>query len=161
MVTSLPSLSLSLSVSLSLSLSLSLSHRKYLTHNIGSASALPIIPTKWRTGSSRRCVGGSRHMVDWSAKLDERRCWSHYRSRRKSPQWTVFTLGENMAAACPRWYNAALTHTKWMGNPSSPTLSSNCENRRAFFCQTSPGMHVWGVLVPIRTVFKRSNRPRE
>ena len=47
MVTSLPSLSLSLSVciSLSLSLSLSLSHRKYLTHNIGSASALPIIRT--------------------------------------------------------------------------------------------------------------------
>ena len=41
MVTSLPSLSLSLS--LYLSLSLSLSHRKYLTHNIGSASALPII----------------------------------------------------------------------------------------------------------------------
>ena len=37
MVTSLPSLSLSLS------LYLSLSHRKYLTHNIGSASALPII----------------------------------------------------------------------------------------------------------------------
>ena len=37
MVTSLPSLSLSLS--LSLSVSLSLSHRKYLTHNIGSASA--------------------------------------------------------------------------------------------------------------------------
>ena len=44
MVTSLPSLSLSLSVSLSLSLSLS--HRKYLTHNIGSASALPIIILK-------------------------------------------------------------------------------------------------------------------
>ena len=60
----------------------------------------------------------------------------------------------------PRWYNAALTHTKWMGNPSSPTLSSNCENLRACFCQTSPGMHVWGVLVPIRTVFVRSNRPR-
>ena len=40
-----------------------------------------------------------------------------------------------------------------MGNLSSPTLSSNCENRRACFCQTSPGMHVWGVLVPIRTVF--------
>ena len=38
MVTSLPSLSISLSVSLPLS------HRKYLTHNIGSASALPIIP---------------------------------------------------------------------------------------------------------------------
>ena len=60
----------------------------------------------------------------------------------------------------PRWYNAALTHTKWMGNLSSPTLNSNCENRRACFCQTSPGMHVWGVLVPIRTVFMRSNRPR-
>ena len=43
MVTSLPSLSLSLSVCISLSLSLSLSHRKYLTHNIGSASALPKI----------------------------------------------------------------------------------------------------------------------
>ena len=39
MMTSLPSISLSLSVSLSLSLS----HRAYLTHNIGSASALPII----------------------------------------------------------------------------------------------------------------------
>ena len=37
MVTSLPSLSISLSVCISLS------HRKYLTHNIGSASALPII----------------------------------------------------------------------------------------------------------------------
>ena len=37
MVTSLPSFSLSLSVSLSLS------HRMYLTHNIGSTSALPII----------------------------------------------------------------------------------------------------------------------
>ena len=36
-------LSLSVCISLSLSLSLSLSHRKYLTHNIGSASALPII----------------------------------------------------------------------------------------------------------------------
>ena len=46
-----------------------------------------------------------------------------------------------------------------MGNPSSPTLSSNCENRRACFCQTSPGMHVWGVLIPIRT-FMRSNWPR-
>ena len=44
MVTSLPSLSLSLS--LCLYLSLSLSHRKYLTHNIGSASALPIIKEK-------------------------------------------------------------------------------------------------------------------
>ena len=39
MVTSLPSLSLSVC----LYLSLSLSHRMYLTHNIGSASALPII----------------------------------------------------------------------------------------------------------------------
>ena len=39
MVMSLPSFSLCLS----LSLSLSLSHRMYLTHNIGSASALPII----------------------------------------------------------------------------------------------------------------------
>ena len=43
MVTSLPSFSLSLCISLSLSLSLSLSHRMYVTHNIGSASALPIM----------------------------------------------------------------------------------------------------------------------
>ena len=45
MMTSLPSISLSLSLSLSLylSLSLSLSHRAYLTHNIGSASGLPLI----------------------------------------------------------------------------------------------------------------------
>ena len=42
MVTSLPSFSLSLS----LCISLSLSHRMYLTHNIGSASALPIIWTQ-------------------------------------------------------------------------------------------------------------------
>ena len=41
MVTSLPSISLSLS----LCISLSLSHRAHLTHNIGSASALPIIGT--------------------------------------------------------------------------------------------------------------------
>ena len=37
---------LSLSVSLSLSLSLSLSHRAHRAHNIGNASALPIIYTK-------------------------------------------------------------------------------------------------------------------
>ena len=42
-VTSLPSVPLSLCLSFSLSLSLSLSHRAHLTHNIGSASALPII----------------------------------------------------------------------------------------------------------------------
>ena len=28
------------------------------------------IPTKWRTGSSRRCVGGSRHMVDFRPKFN-------------------------------------------------------------------------------------------
>ena len=37
-----------------------------------------------------------------------------------------------------------------MGNPSSPTLRPNCENGRACFYQTCPGLHVWGVLVPIR-----------
>ena len=37
------SLSLSLSLSLYLSLCISLSHRMYLTHNLGSASALPIV----------------------------------------------------------------------------------------------------------------------
>ena len=47
MVTSLPSLSLSLC----LSVSLSLSHRKYLTHNIGSASALPIIRILYALGT--------------------------------------------------------------------------------------------------------------
>ena len=62
-VTSLPSLSLFLSLSLSLSLciflSLSLSHRAHLTHNIRSASALPIIRCKlrcvgWRSRSKNR-----------------------------------------------------------------------------------------------------------
>ena len=43
MVTSLPSISLSFSVSLSLSLS----HQKYLTHNIGSAEALPILCVRY------------------------------------------------------------------------------------------------------------------
>ena len=42
---------LSLSVCISLSLSLSLFHRKYLTHNIGSASVLPIMK-KFSRGSS-------------------------------------------------------------------------------------------------------------
>ena len=37
----------SVSLSLYLSLSLSLSHRKYLTHNIGSASALPILCVRY------------------------------------------------------------------------------------------------------------------
>ena len=53
MVTSLPSLSLCLY----LSLSLSLSHRKYLMHNIGSASALPIInfPPQSRLKQTCKC----------------------------------------------------------------------------------------------------------
>ena len=89
--------------------------------------------------------------------------WVRAKSRGFAPVSCVYckpALRGKWRPRTPRWYNAALTHTKWMGNPSSPTLSSNCENRRACFCQTSPGMHVWGVLVPIRTVFVRSNRPR-
>ena len=46
LVTSLPSLSLCIS--------LSLSHRKYLTHNIGSASALPIIQRERERERERR-----------------------------------------------------------------------------------------------------------
>ena len=56
MMTSLPSISLSLCISLSLSvslsLSLSLSHRAYLTHNIGSASTLPIM--NYRKGLAKK-----------------------------------------------------------------------------------------------------------
>ena len=39
-------------------------------------------------------------------------------------------------------------------------LELNLWKSTCFFCQTSPGMHVWGVLVPliIRTVFMRSIR---
>ena len=48
MVTSLPSFSLSLCISLSLS------HRMYLTHNIGSASALPIIQRERERKRDRR-----------------------------------------------------------------------------------------------------------
>ena len=36
-----------------------------------------------------------------------------------------FHLRGKWRTRTPRWYNAALTHAKWMGNPSSPTLSSN------------------------------------
>ena len=57
MVTSLPSISLSLS--LCISLSLSLSHRMYLTHNIGSASALPIMSFNNR-GDRQLIVPSSR-----------------------------------------------------------------------------------------------------
>ena len=46
MVTSIPSLSLSFS--LSLSVSLSVCHRVHLTHNIGSAAALPITESNER-----------------------------------------------------------------------------------------------------------------
>ena len=83
-----------------------------------------------------------------------------HETRGRVPPNGPYSPKGKMAAAYTRWYNAALTHTKWTGNPSSPTFSSNCENGRACFCQTSPGLHVWGVLVPIRIVFNRSNRPR-
>ena len=57
MVTSLPSHYFRLTTSVSLSLSLS--HRLYLTHNIGSASALPIIREKnrIRKGEKKRNCG--------------------------------------------------------------------------------------------------------
>ena len=61
MVTSLPSFSLSLS----LSLCISLSHRMYLTHNIGSASALPIGRLSWVFDHSSR---GSRHLKEWEER---------------------------------------------------------------------------------------------
>ena len=54
MVTSLPSFSLSLS------LCISLSHRMYLTHNIGSASALPIISLSLRLHASYSHLGPMR-----------------------------------------------------------------------------------------------------
>ena len=104
------------------------------------------------------------------ARERERRKWRHHFRAKIGDEFhfplpKIRTMGHihlrgKWRPRTPRWYNAALTHTKWMGNLSSPTLNSNCENRRACFCQTSPGMHVWGVLVPIRTVFMRSNWPR-
>ena len=92
-------------------------------------------------------------------------CVSHDISDRWFPRVSGGVMGHihlrgKWRPRTPRWYNAALTHTKWMGNLTLPTLSSNCEKRRACFRQMSPGMHVWGVLVPIRTVFMRSNWPR-
>ena len=47
-----------------------------------------------------------------------------------------------MAAACPRWYNAALTHAYKVNGKSEFADFELSENRRACFCQTSPGMHV-------------------
>ena len=176
---------------LSLSLSLSLSHRAHLTHNVGSAYALPIIGP----GRIWSFVLGFRSLIARLAPFERvgTKRAKHFLAtesvnplRISAPQCQWWPLSEGRNEKCeflaresvnsspmghilrrgkwrphtPRWYNAALTHTKWMGNLSSPTLNSNCENRRACFCQTSPGMHVWGVIVPIRTVFMRSNRPR-
>ena len=67
MMTSLPSISLSLS--LSLSVSLSLSHRAYLAHNIGSASALPII----HTGGEQIQGNETRNIRDWGPRPGENR----------------------------------------------------------------------------------------
>ena len=62
---------LTTSVSLlpSLSLSLSLSHRLYLTHNIGSASALPIIP---RVNNKERNKRTTKKLMENARKM---KCW--------------------------------------------------------------------------------------
>ena len=71
MVTSLPSFSLSLCISLSLS------HQKYLTHNIGSASALPMISSlkKINTAFQQIFKGGSYKI--FAASYENITQWSH------------------------------------------------------------------------------------
>ena len=82
MMTSLPSISLSLSLSLylSLSLSLSLSHRAYLTHNIGSTSALPII-SRWLQMWCSDCfylTNEIEHLVQGTFNDTHFSVWSHH-----------------------------------------------------------------------------------
>ena len=64
------SVSLSLSLSLSLSVCISLSHRKYLTHNIGSASALPIIQR--HNGETGSVKWETKSAIFWQGKM-----WTH------------------------------------------------------------------------------------
>ena len=84
MMTSLPSISLSLSLSLylSLSLSLSLSHRAYLTHNIGSASALPIIFNQRLKEDKRNLHRPKLTWMDMNGLL-------------LKIYWTIVVVGEN------------------------------------------------------------------
>ena len=87
MVTSLPSISLSLSLSVSLSLSLSLSHQKYLTHNIGSASALPIMCWK-NKGQDRVSVSVYSVCLGMSTM-----CWKNKGQHRVSVSVHTVCLG--------------------------------------------------------------------
>ena len=84
MVTSLPSFSLSLY----LSLSLSLSHRMYLTHNIGSASALPII------GSASALPIIQRKRERERERERERRKWRHHCRAKIGDEFTL-SLAKN------------------------------------------------------------------
>ena len=78
---------------LSLSVSLSLSHRKYLTHNIGSASALPII-----IGSAEAlpilCVRCAR----WERERERER----YRERRKWRHQCPAKIGDEFTLPLPK-----------------------------------------------------------
>ena len=58
--------------------------------------------------------------------------------------------------------SAKINTRKIIGTPKSQNfvLANNSNIKVPCFCQISPGMHLWGALVPIRTVFMRSNPPR-
>ena len=75
-----------LQIAVSLSLSLSLSHRKYLTHNIGSASALPII-------NEMKCFRASYNTVP-SESERERRKWRHHCRAKTGDEFTL-SLAQN------------------------------------------------------------------
>ena len=71
-----------LSLSLCISLSLSLSHQKYLTHNIGSASALPILCVRYFRWERER------------ERYRERRKWRHHCRAKNGDEFTL-SLAKN------------------------------------------------------------------
>ena len=84
-------LSLSLSLSLCTSLYLSLSHRAYVTHNIGSASALPIMSTQY-------------HFVAWHCAIT---LFTDFFSRHSS-HWNVWQRQSRLLSSAGRTSQARL-----------------------------------------------------
>ena len=141
MVTSLP-LSLSLCLSVSLSLSLSLSHQKYPTHNIGSASALPII----------------RYFADDALQVISPK--AHSASR-------TFPGGSAFACNCCLEVNAALLQLcgfRWQNLQSShevsPRLARQCGSQENQRVQASRS-NLQVLLNKVRTLGSKSSLKRQ
>ena len=138
MMTSLPSISLSLSLSLylSLSLSLSLSHRAYLTHNIGSASALPIISVTMRSPHLFRSflIVGTSLMLGRYDKKEEKE-EEEEEEEEENQHVAVLSPSQPVAQLVPRWWVRPLPQSaKRIVHRSCPSPG----NRFAAFPLTVP-----------------------